>query len=204
MLLPHTPGAPPESEELPVFLEDVPEDAELPPILCVGRMPVRHGQGGADSEKPGTQTSTQVLRLSKPNETPVHGWVEVQTPLGALAHVVVNSASHEICDDWRMLTKGRVSLIEKTNFAVWFGALCAAAPAGLVAELLLANEMVHQFTALVAADPEVRAHLARLPEHCFDLDQEERDLLALAVDTARVVEVGDAARLAALEAAKDA
>jgi hypothetical protein len=193
MLPPNTPD-----EELPVFLDHVPDDAGLPPILCVSRHPCTKVQRGAD-DGPGPQASTHMLRLSKPNQMPAPGWVEVQTPLGALAHVAVNSPSHEICEDWRMLTKGRVSLVDRTNFAEWFGPLCAAAPTGLVAELLLANAMLHQFTALVDADPEVRAHLAMLPEHCVDLDLEERERLAQAVDTARVVEVRNAARQAAAE-----
>lgn len=193
-----------DEEELPGFLDHLPEEAGLPPILCLSRNPCTKVQKAADSDKPGTQASMQVLRLAKPNQPPADGWVEVQTPLGALAHVVLNSPSHEICDDWRMLTKGRVSLVDKANFAVWFGDLCAAAPKGLVAELLMANEMQHQFTALVAADPDARAHLARLPEHCIGLDSEERDRLAQAVDTVRVIEVRDAARLAALEALKGA
>jgi hypothetical protein len=201
MLPPKTPRPQLEAEELPVFLDHMPEDSGLPPILCVSRNPCMKVQRRAD-DKPGSQASTQILRLSKPNQIPAAGWVEVKTPLGALAHVAVNSASHEICDDWRMLSKGRVSLVDRTNFAEWFGPLCAAAPTGLVAELLLANAMLHQFTALVDADPEVRAHLAKLPEHCYGLDSDERERLAHAVDTARVVDVRDAARLAALEAVK--
>lgn len=203
MLSPNTPHPLPNDEELPVFLDHVPEDAALPPILCVSRTPSPKVQKPA-ADTPGSQASTQMLRLSKPNETPAAGRVEVRTPLGALAHVAVNGPSHEICEDWQMLTKGRVSLVDKTNFALWFGPLCASAPTGLVAELLLANAMLHQFTALVDADPEVRAHLARLPEHCFGLDSEERERLAQAVDTARVVEVRNAAQLAALEATKGA
>lgn len=192
----------PEDEELPAFLEHMPPDFELPPILCVAR----NGfvKLVPQDELPRNGSDASMLRLTRPNEIPALGWVEVLTPLGAVAHAEVNGPTHEICDDWRMLTKGRMSFVDKTNFGLWFGPLCVAAPPGLVAELLLANGMLQQFTALVSADPEVRAHLASLPRHCFGLDLEERERLALALDIARLADARDAARMAALEAVSGA
>lgn len=198
MLPPETQRESPEEEELPAFLEHMSPGFELPPILCVARN--RFVKLAPQDELPRVGEEASMLRLSRPNETPAPGWVEVLTPLGAVAHAEVNGPSHEICDDWRMLTKGRMSLVDKTNFGLWFGPLFAGAPPGLVAELLLANGMLPQFTAQVAADPGVRAHLARLPEHCVRLDLEERERLAQALDIARLADARDAARLAALEA----
>lgn len=144
-----------------------------------------------------------MFRFSKPGQAPENGWVEAVTPLGASAHVQVNSAAHEMCEDWRLFISGRRYFVQRANFASWFAPVCALAPAGLSAELLMANGMVEQFATLVAADPGVRTHLAMVPDHCVFLDNDERDMLAEALDIVRLIEARDAARIAAIEAARD-
>ena len=42
--------------------------------------------------------------LTAPNLPPDAGWIAVATPLGASAHVEINSPAHELCEDWRILS----------------------------------------------------------------------------------------------------
>lgn len=142
--------------------------------------------------------------LNAPEEPAQPGWVPVITPLGASAHVQVNSAAHELCEDWRMLHSGRMQLIQKANFAHWFGPLFDTAPIGLVAELLLANGMQEPFAMLLACDRAALDHICRLAEHCFGIDAEETEVLGHALDIARRMQARLAARDAAAEATSDA
>lgn len=135
--------------------------------------------------------------LTNPNDSPEPGWVEAFTPLGASAHVEVNSAAQEICEEYQMLRKGRLML---TNFAAWFGPACAAAPVGLSAELLVASGKPDLYVALLVASPEARAHILGLSAFCHRLDREERERLGQAMDLARRIEARVVARAAALEA----
>lgn len=146
-----------------------------------------------------------MLRLLKedPNIQPETGWTHVETPLCAAAHAKVNDAAHELCEDWRALSSGRLSLVRRANFRHWFGPLMQAVPVGLSAELLMANDMLDEFTALLVADPQARAYILALPDHCFHLDKEEGERLAHAVDIARAIETRMAARAMALEACHD-
>lgn len=138
--------------------------------------------------------------LLTPNLPPEEGWIAVATPLGASAHVQINSAAHELCDDWRILSTGRMQLISHTNFGHWFGPLFESVPIGLVAELLMANGMRDHFTALVVTRSEARAHIQSIPDCCHGLDEEEWQLLGEALDIVRILEVRVAARAAAQEA----
>ena len=138
--------------------------------------------------------------LDAPDEAPEQGWMPAVTPLGASAHVLVNSPAHELCEDWRMLSSGRMQLLDKANFGHWFGPLFTTAPIGLVAELLLANRMRDPFTALLAVEPQARQHILMLADHCFGLDKEEAERLGDALHIARCLEAGLAARAAAAEA----
>lgn len=147
-----------------------------------------------------------MLRLiHEPDQTATeHGWIETTTPLGASAHVRTNSPAHELCDDWRRLTSGRVSLIDRTNFLHWFGPLFGKVPAGLVAELLAANSDWEHLTALLLRCPEARSHVTGLPNHVFEAVGEERALIARVLDLVRVIEAREAARLTAGEIQRDA
>lgn len=142
-----------------------------------------------------------MLRLMHTIDVPPElGWIEVTTPLGASAHVQVNGVPHELCEDWRLLTTGRMRLVQRANFAHWFGPMFEHSPVGLVAELLAANEMVDHFAALVATQVEARTYILGLPPFCHALDRERRSLLNQALDIARRLEVRVAARAAAREA----
>lgn len=138
--------------------------------------------------------------LDSPNEAPAAGWISVITPLGAAAHAVINSPAHELCEDWRMLSTGRMQLIERANFAHWFGPLFTTAPIGLVAELLLANGMCDPFAALLAAEAAARKHILALPDHFFGIDEEEVEQLCFALDVAMCLDARLVARAAAAEA----
>lgn len=138
--------------------------------------------------------------LNAPDEPAEPGWTAALTPLGASAHVQINSAAHELCEDWRMLSSGRMQLMQKANFAHWFGPLLCKVPMGLAAELLLANGMQDPFAILLASDAGAREHILGLPDHCFGIDHEEAERLSLALDLARRLEARLAARAAAAEA----
>lgn len=142
--------------------------------------------------------------LSQPKMACLRGWVEVLTPLGALAHVRVESSDHELCEDWRILSSGRFYLLDKASFRHWFAAAMGTATPGLVAEVLLANEMQGEALELLRENPEARAHIQSLPTHCFDHDTSDKERLAHAVETARAVCSAEAAAMATLEAADDA
>jgi len=145
-----------------------------------------------------------MLRMQDaPNREPEPGWLGVVTPLGASAHVRVNSPAHELCEDWHMLSTGRMQLIDRANFAHWFGPLFTTAPIGLVAELLFANNMHDPFAAVLAAQPAALAHILALEDHCFGMDEEEWLTLGAAMDIARRLQAGIAARAAAAEAMRD-
>jgi hypothetical protein len=141
--------------------------------------------------------------LDTPNEATEAGWVETVTPLGASAHVLANSPAHELCEDWRMLSTGRMQLIDKANFGHWFGPLFTTAPIGLVAELLMANGMEDAFAALLAAEPAALDHILGVADHCFGIDAEEAERLGLALHIARCLNARLAARAAVAEALRE-
>ena len=141
--------------------------------------------------------------LSQPKLACPRGWVEVLTPLGALAHVRVQSSDHELCEDWRILSSGRFYLLDRTSFHHWFAAAMETATPGLVAEVLIANGMEGAALELLREDPEVRAHIKSLPAHCFDHDTSDKERVAHAVEAARAICSVEAAAMAALEAAQD-
>ena len=141
--------------------------------------------------------------LHNPNEPAPSGWTKTVTPLGASAHVRTNSAAHELCEDWRILINGRAHFVQPHNFVHWFGPLCLEAPPGLSAELLMSNNLVTAFTELLQSYSTARAHILSLPDHCFDMDADEWQLLGEAMDIARTIEARIAARAAAQEAFRD-
>ena len=138
--------------------------------------------------------------LDHPDQEPPYGWRSLCTPLGAAAHMEVNSLAEEMCSDWYLLINGRRHFIAPHDFAHWFGSLLGKVPVGLSAELLMANNMVDRFATVMAADQEARAHILALPDHCFGLDEAEWRLLGDAVDIARAIDARLAARAAAWEA----
>lgn len=145
-----------------------------------------------------------MLRLQHALNMPAEsGWLPLFTPLGALAHIEVNSAAWELCEDWRMLASGRMHLIEHANFWSWFGPLFDKVPQGLVAELLWANGMCDSAARVLEAHPPARAHVLALPESCFGLDEEEWLQLGGAIDLARCLEARRAAAAAVREALRE-
>lgn len=141
--------------------------------------------------------------LDAADQKPPAGWIETFTPLGASAHVRINSSAQELCEDWQKLASGRVSLVHKTNFYHWFGALFETAPVGLVAELFAANDLEEQLLLLLRRNPEAREHLKTLPDHLFDGDRGELERLGHVLDIVRVLDAVDAAHDAAEEVRHD-
>lgn len=142
-----------------------------------------------------------MLRLvDSTTELPIErGWIDTVTPLGASAHARTNSPAHELCDDWRKLTSGRVALIERTNFYHWFGPLFASVPPGLLAELLAARGLDDHLTTLLRGNAEARAHLKAVPACVVGADREERELLEHVLGLLRVIEARQAAQAAVKE-----
>ena len=134
------------------------------------------------------------------DQEPEFGWQRARTPLGASAFVEVNSPAWELCEDWRILTSGRVQMVNSDSFFHWFSPTCKDAPVGLVAELLAANNQIDRFAVFIAAEPAALAYIVSLPLACNGLDADERDLLGAAVDIARRMQARIAARAAVQEA----
>jgi hypothetical protein len=146
---------------------------------------------------------TKLLVLSKPGVACVPRWVSVLTPLGALAHVHIDSSEHELCEDWRILTSGRFYLLDKANFSHWFAAAMGTADRGLVAELLIANSMEREACEVLRCSPAAREYLLALPAHSFDQDSMDRERQSRAVEITMAVSSAEAAAMAVLEMAQD-
>lgn len=97
------------------------------------------------------------------DEAAGHGWIEVFTPTGGTVFVVVNSAAHELCDDWLWLRKGR-SGISPPEFEdyVASGTAYTHIPRGMLVELLWLCSLREQAVELIHTDATVRDYLIRL------------------------------------------
>lgn len=137
--------------------------------------------------------------LTEPNQAPERGWCEVLTPLGASAHVHINSPAAELCEDWRTLNSGRTEAPTREKTYYWYAGLLSKAPPGLVAELMWTAGCELEFSVLLRQHTEARQHVLDLPSSLFAADEDEVLQLRAAVDLASVIAVHASGKVAVLE-----
>jgi hypothetical protein len=145
-------------------------------------------------------TEDQMRWPDTPNQEAAPGWTPVLTPLCATLHVRINSPAWDLASEWQLLKSGR-GLLSPTNPLTWFShEELAQTPKGLVAELFADALLMDDYTRIIAASVDARAHIHQLPDHVYGAEPEEWLHIGKCVDLARCLDAREMARAAARDA----